>query len=374
MPGPSAEQIARFDVSNQVTDVLALPAQLEDALWRVETAALERYARLADGETPDAPLIVCGMGGSAIGGDLAASALGDRLTRPLVSVRGYELPSWATPDSVVLCASYSGDTEETIACYDAAGALGATRIAVTTGGRLAQIARSDEVPVIGIPSGLQPRAAVAYMLVAVLEVAALAGVAPRIRTEIDSSSAALEKLGREWGPDASDGNLAKELAERMLDSCVCVYGAGPTTPAAYRWKTQLNENAKLPAFAGELPEVDHNEIVGWEGAARLGRFFAIFLEDSGQHPRTRRRIEVTAALIEPQAAGTAVVESRGNGPLERLLSLVMLGDLTSIYLAVLCELDPTPVSVIDRLKQELARDEGRRSLRASNRNTRIRRE
>jgi glucose/mannose-6-phosphate isomerase len=355
MPGPSAEQISRFDASNQVGDVLALPAQLEDALWRVETAALERHAGLADdGKSPEAPLIVCGMGGSAIGGDLAAAALGERLTRPLVTVRGYELPSWAIPDSVVLCASYSGETEETIACYDAAGVLGATRIAVTTGGRLARCAREDGVPVIGVPSGLQPRAAVAYMLVVALEVAALAGVAPPIRTEIDSCSSALVELGREWGPDADDGNLAKELAEQALQSCVCIYGAGPTAAAAYRWKTQINENAKLPAFAGALPEADHNEIVGWEGASGLGRFFAVFLEDPDQHPRTRRRIEVTAELIEPQASGTAVVQSRGNTRLERLLSLVMLGDLTSIYLAVLRELDPTPVNLIDRLKTELA--------------------
>jgi glucose/mannose-6-phosphate isomerase len=355
MPGPSAEQIARFDASNQVGDVLALPVQLEDALWRVETAALERHAGLVhDGETPEAPLIVCGMGGSVVGGDLATAALGDRLTRPLVTVRGYELPSWATPDSIVFCASYSGDTEETVACYEAAGALGATRVVVTTGGRLAGCARADGVPVIGVPSGLQPRAAVAYMLVATLEVAALAGVAPRIRTEIDSSAAALVDLAREWGPDASDGNLAKALAEQALDSCICVYGAGPTAAAAYRWKTQLNENAKLPAFTGELPEADHNEIVGWGSASRLGRFFAVFLADSDQHPRTRRRIEVTAKLIESEASGIAIVESRGDVPLERLLSLVMLGDLTSIYLAVLRELDPTPVKLIDRLKAEIA--------------------
>jgi glucose/mannose-6-phosphate isomerase len=355
MQGPSAEQIARFDASNQVGDVLAMPAQLEDALWRVETAALERHAGLADnGETPEAPLIVCGMGGSVVGGDLAAAALGDRLTRPLVTVRGYELPSWAMPQSVVLCASYSGETEETIACYEAARALGATRIAVTTGGRLAHCAREDGVPVIGVPSGLQPRAAIAYMLVATLEVAALAGVAPRIRTEVDACSSALAELGREWGPDASDDNLAKELAAQALGSCICVYGAGPTAAPAYRWKTQLNENSKVPAFAGELPEADHNEIVGWQHAAELGRFYAIFLEDPDQHPRTRRRIEVTCKLIESQASGIAVVESRGSERLERVLSLVMLGDLVSIYLAVLRELDPTPVELIDRLKAEIA--------------------
>jgi glucose/mannose-6-phosphate isomerase len=349
----SAEQIARVDGSRQVDDVLAMPGQLEDALWRVETAALESRAELArDGE---APLLVCGMGGSAVGGDLAVAALGDRLTRPLVTVRGYELPPWATPGSVVLCASYSGDTEETLACYEAAGALGASRVAVTTGGRLAQAARDDGVPVIGIPAGLQPRAAVAYMLVTTLEVAAFAGVAPRVRTEVDAASATLSELAAEWGPDGDDGCLPKRIAEQAHGAGVCIYGAGTTAAPAYRWKTQINENAKIPAFAAELPEADHNEIVGWDGAGDVGRFFAVFLADSDQHPRTRQRIELTARLIEPHATGTAIVDSRGNGPVERLLSLVFLGDLFSIYLAVLREIDPTPVSAIDRLKQELSR-------------------
>jgi glucose/mannose-6-phosphate isomerase len=355
VPGLTADEIARMDTSNQLADVLAMPDQLQDALWRVETAGLDKYAPL--GERNDhGLLLVCGMGGSAVGGDLAVSGLGDRLTKPLVTVRGYELPSWATPDAVVLCSSYSGDTEETLACYEAAGVLGATRVTATTNGKLAEIARADGVPVIGLPAGLQPRAAVAYMLVCVLEVAAASGGAPGMRTEVDASAALLAELAREWGPSESGTGLAGEIAEAVSDTCACIYGAGPTSTAAYRWKTQINENSKLPAFAAELPETDHNEIVGWEGASRVGKFAAIFLEDPDQHPRTRRRIELTRKLIEPQATATMLIESRGENPLARLLSLVLLGDLVSIYLAVLRGIDPTPVAVIDRLKQELARN------------------
>jgi glucose/mannose-6-phosphate isomerase len=352
MPGLSAKDIAAVDVSKQIDDVLAMPSQLEDALWRVETARVETAFGQPEGE---GGLLVCGMGGSAVGGDLAQAALGDRTTMPLMTVRGYELPPWATPNSVVLCASYSGGTEETLACYEAAGALGAKRIAVTTGGALAEAARADGVPVIGVPSGLQPRAAVAYMLVSTLEVAAFAGVAPRLRTEIDGSSARLVELVREWGPDSPSDSLAKQVAERALGSCICIYGAGPTAAAAYRWKTQLNENAKVPAFAGMLPEADHNEIVGWEGAPSVGSFTAIFLEDSGQHPRIPQRIELTAELIAGDSADSMRLESRGENPLERLLSLVLLGDLVSIYLAVLRGIDPGPVKVIERLKSELGR-------------------
>src|SRR3954469_25111655 len=227
MPGLNQEDIARVDTAGQVADVLAMPSHLEDALWRVQSASLEKTLRRMEGPTP---LLVCGMGGSAIGGDLAAAILGGRLMAPLRTIRGYELPSWAMPGSYVICASYSGNTEETLACYEAAGALGAPRIAVTTGGRLAEAARADGVPVIPLPGGLQPRSAVAYMVVAVLEVAAYIDAAPAVRTEIDAACAALTELGREWGPEADSDSLAKRVAQRAHRTTICVYGAGPTAP------------------------------------------------------------------------------------------------------------------------------------------------
>jgi glucose/mannose-6-phosphate isomerase len=355
MPGLSREQIEVVDTARQVQDVLAIPRHVEDALWRVESAGLDRH--FAETEDGIEHLIVAGMGGSAIGADLARAALGDRVTKPMSTVRGYQLPSWATPSTVVLCASYSGNTEETMACYEAAGALGAMRVALTTGGKLAECAREDGVPVIPLPAGLQPRAAVAYMMVSALEVATLAGVAQGVRTELDAAAAGLERLTEEWGPDADSDSLAKRVAQRINGTCVCVYGALPTAAVATRWKTQLNENAKIPAFAAELPEADHNEIVGWQDASSLCAFTAIFLEDVDQHPRVRQRIELTAALIEPQAAGALRLESVGSNPVERVLSLVMLGDLVSIYLAVLRGIDPTPVEPIDRLKAALSRAE-----------------
>ena len=354
MPGLTREEIELVDSQRHVEDVLAMPRHLEDALWRVESAGLDRLFAQIDGIDH---MIVAGMGGSAIGADLARSALGDRLTKPMITARGYQLPQWVTPNSVVMCASYSGNTEETIACYDAAGALGAVRVAVTTGGRLAECAREDGVPVIPLPAGLQPRAAVGYMTVAALEVATLAGVAQGVRTEVDAAAAGLERLTEEWGPDADSDSLAKRVAQRINGTCVCMYGAVPTVAVATRWKTQLNENSKLPAFAAELPEADHNEIVGWHDAASLCSFTAVFLEDVDQHPRVRQRIELTAALIEPQAAGALRIESVGSNPVERLLSLVLLGDLVSVYLAVLRGIDPTPVEQIDRLKAALARAE-----------------
>jgi glucose/mannose-6-phosphate isomerase len=347
------DEVARVDASNQLADVLALPAHLEDALWRVESSGVEPVLdKVQDFES----LIVCGMGGSAIGADLAGDMLGDRLTRPLHTIRSYALPSWATPSSLVVCASYSGDTDETLACFEAAGVLGASRVVVTAGGQLADSARAEDVPVIPLPGILQPRAAVAYMLVSVLELAAHSGVASGMRTELDAAAPHLSALGEQWGPDSDTDNLAKQLAELLHETVPCVYGARPTTAIARRWKTQINENSKLPAYFAELPEADHNEIVGWEGARAVGIFTAVLLQDADQHPRVRNRIELTAGAIEATGAQAVRVWSRGGNRVERLLSLVLLGDVVSIYIAVLRGVDPTPVEAIDRLKARLARE------------------
>jgi len=341
------ERIREIDRAGLVGDVIALPEHLRDALWRVESAGIEPF------DAPDG-LVVAGMGGSAVGGLLARAALGDRASRPIAVTRDYALPPWASPAATVLCISYSGDTEETLAAYDAAGAVGARRIVATTGGRLADSARADGVPVIPMPAALQPRAAVGYVTVAVLEVAALAGVAERLHVEIDVAAAHLESLAAEWGPAGPADGLARGLARDLEGRVPVVMGAGPTAAVAYRWRTQLNENAKLPAHSAELPEADHNEVEGWAGADGLGRFAAVFLDDSDLHPRVRERISVTESVIAPHAAIVRRVQSIGEGRVERVLSLVLLGDLVSVYLAVLRGVDPTPVDAIAQVKARLA--------------------
>jgi glucose/mannose-6-phosphate isomerase len=340
------EAIAAVDSAGMLGDVLDQPAQLTDALWRVESARVPRV---------DAPggLVVCGMGGSAIGADLAAAAIGSRAARPIHVVRDYTLPPWFGSDALVVCASYSGDTEETLACFDAASSAGAARVAVTTGGELAERARSSDVPVIGVPGGMRPRAAVAYMTVAALECAAACGAAPSLREEVQAASEQLMGLVKEWAPDAPSDSPAKALAARLHGTLPVVFGAGLTEPVAIRWKTQLNENPEVPAFAATLPEADHNEICGWERGSELAPLSAVFLEDHGVHPRTLRRIELTARLLEPGAAAVEHVRTRGESALERVMSLVLLGDLVSIYLAALAGVDPTPMEAIERLKAKL---------------------
>jgi len=331
-------RIRAIDPSNQLDDVLALPEHLRDALWRVESAALEP----ADVRG----LIVCGMGGSAIGGVLARAALGDRLGLPMLIFRDYELPPWTSPDRAILCSSYSGDTEETLACFDAAEAIGAHRIVATTGGALAEAARRAQVPVIGLPGGLQPRHSVGYGFTVACEIAALLGAAPGMRTEIDTAAAHLE--------ERRDSLIARaaEIADQIAGSVPLIYGCDVTVPVAYRWKTQINENAKQHAFDHQLPELDHNEIVGWS-ANGPAQFAAVFLIDSDQHPRQRERARLTAKLIEPSATAVVIAETEGETRVERLLWGVMVGDLVSLHLAAHNGVDPGPIEMIDRLKQEL---------------------
>jgi glucose/mannose-6-phosphate isomerase len=341
--------VERLDPGGMLADVLAQPHQLGDALWRVESASVpERDLR--------GGLVVCGMGGSAIGGDLAAAVIGNRARRPIRTLRDHLLEPWAGDDALYLCASYSGDTEETLDLFRAAGRAGAPRVVLTTGGALAEAARAEDVPVVGAPAGLQPRAAVVYMVVAALECAALCGAAPSLREEIAQAAQLLERLATEWGPDAPDDALPKVLARALRGTVPVIYGAGPTAPVALRWKAQLNENAKTPAFHGALPEATHNEIVAWEGSGDLAPFSAVFLDDPGLTPRARRRMELTARAVGLGAAGVETVLSRGETAFERVASLVMLGDLVSVYLAVLNGVDPTPVEPIERFKRALEED------------------
>ena len=322
-----------------IDDILGIPDQLRDAVWRVQTAGLTPF--------PDAPgVLICGVGGSAIGGDLALAALGHRREKPIVTVRGYGLPPWARPDWPVLCSSYSGETTETLKCMREAVAAGNPRIAATTGGTLAEIAREEGDPVIGLPSVFQPRAAVGYMFVVAAEAAALAGAGPRLQDEIEAAGPFLEESSEELA------ELAGEIATRLERTIPIIHGCDLTVPVARRWKTQINENAKHPAAFSELPEAGHNELEGWTDTD-AGLLSAVFLEDPDQPERERRRVELTADLLSDREAKVVRVTTRGDTRTARMMWAVMLGDLISVKLADCLGADPDPVAVLDRIKSQL---------------------
>jgi glucose/mannose-6-phosphate isomerase len=342
-----ADAIAAVDASDLLSDIVGLPEHVRDAKWKVESAQLTPW---------DSPggLIVAGMGGSGIGGLLARAMLGDHASRPILAARAYGLPPWTTPDTTVLCASYSGDTEETLACFEAAGLLGCQRVVVTSGGRLAQLARAENVPVIPIAGGLTSSTALGYVVVAVLEVAAQCEAGPRLTSEIDVAAEHLEELVTAWGPESAEDSEAKVLARELQGTIPVIAGAGLTTSLAQRWKAALNLVARTPAFAAELPDLDHHEIAGWAGAGDVARFSAIFLDDCDTHPRVQARIALTRDLVAPHAASAHVINTRGQNAVQRVLSLVLLGDLVAHYAAALRGLDPAQPGPVEELKAELA--------------------
>jgi glucose/mannose-6-phosphate isomerase len=224
-------------------------------------------------------------------------------------------------------------------------------VAVTTGGKLAEAARAaGDVPVVGVPSGMQPRAAVVYMTVIALQCAAMAGAAPSLHAEIEEAAELAGELSRHWGPDVEESQ-PKTIAHALEGRIPVVYGGRMTTAAARRWRAQINENAKLPAFYGDLPEAHHNEVVGWHHADEA--LFGIVLETKQEHERMARRFDVTAETMRAAGFEALRVEAPGESPTAQVMALVLLGDLVSVYLAVLRGIDPTPVEEIESLKKRL---------------------
>jgi glucose/mannose-6-phosphate isomerase len=318
-------------------DVLDIPSHIRDALWRVDSAQLK--------PKDSAGFVVCGMGGSAIGGELARGLLSDRLTGPLVVVRSYRLPEWVNADWAVLGSSYSGETEETLSSFAEAGREGAHRWAAGTGGQLAQAARDAGLGMVGLPGNFQPRATVAYMTVVATCGAHLAGIAPDVRDELERAADYLEQSLE------SLQEKALELAQKIGEVPLVVHGADMTVPVARRWASQFNENAKQFAFSAEIPEANHNLMEAWkEGKGGIG---AVFLTDQGQTPRERRRMQLTADAVERTGVPTFTVETEGASNSDRLLWSVMLGDLVSVAVADIRGIDPLPVESIQDFKRRL---------------------
>jgi glucose/mannose-6-phosphate isomerase len=301
-------------------------------------------------------IAVCGMGGSGVVGDVLKASLADRLSVPVVTVKGYRLPAFCSAeDSLVLAVSYSGDTEETLAAYAQAVAAGCRVVVVSSGGELAGLAEADGVPHVALPGTVPaPRAALGYLAGAAIGILERTGLVADAGAEVGRASEALEALGAELGPGRQAGvNRAKSLALWLLGRIPLVWGSeGEAEAAALRWKTQFNENAKLPAFSAVLPELDHNDVEGWTG--EMGRSFGlVVLRHGREHPRIAPRVAATVQAIAGSGLESREVLAEGSTSMEIVFSLVMLGDFVSTYLAVLRGVDPMPVRVLTRLKERL---------------------
>ncbi|MGN6378647.1 MAG: bifunctional phosphoglucose/phosphomannose isomerase [Gaiellales bacterium] len=321
------------DRNGMAAVIAGLPDQLRQG-GRLGAAAGDRL------EMPSA-IVFAGMGGSAIGGELLRGLIADACPVPVTRVRGFGIPTWAGPGTLVVCVSYSGSTAETLACARQAHWQGASLLTVAGGGELAEMAESWGAAQAVVPPGLQPRAALGYLFGAIAGAFSEAGLAPAGLAE----QAAL-------GAELADRDAARELGEQLSETVPLVYGAGPLAIVAYRWKTQLNENAKMHAFSHAFPEMGHNEIVGWQGAD-LAQFAAVILRDPTERAENTRMIEAARDLIAGDAAMTVEVEATGQSPAARAFSLVSQGDWVSYHAALARGVDPTPVERILALKERL---------------------
>ncbi len=346
------EEVRRIDKSGILDTLKRFPEQCREAID--SGMALDG---LPGGEGIDSVFVV-GMGGSGISGDVVGSLVAEDIQVPFQTVKGYHLPASVSSRSLVFAVSYSGNTEETLNALEEAQGAGASIVAVTSGGELAEVSDRAGFPRVKVPVGYQPRAALGYLFFPILVALEKMGLVHGMVEKAESSLHLIGERSREYSVDRPlKENPAKRLAVDLEGFVPVVYGSeGPLAVAALRWKTQFNENSKIPAFANAFSELNHNETVGWQNLPGIcSKFHLLILRHDTEPQRIQKRIEVTAGLIEESVGRQTQVWARGENMLEKMLDLIYLGDFTSVYLALLLGEDPTPVERIERLKKELAK-------------------
>lgn len=342
----SKETVRALDRKNMLGAIEEMPKHLADGLRRGRMSGLPRF-------TPK-EIVVCGMGGSAIGGDLLAEWMTMSSDVPCYVCRSYTVPAHVGKDSLVLVSSYSGNTEESLSMFEDARKKKAKLVAISSGGQLAKMGDSCEIPFARIPTGLMPRASLGYVFGAMMGVLERAGVA--------TPDKQLEEAVRVMGKTIAycrqsvptNDNPAKMLAHELFACVPVIIGYGLSRPVAKRWSNQMNENGKVLAFSAELPELDHNEIVGWATDPRSKGFAAVFLEHDRRAGPMRRRIVATKDMIGEEAAVYSV-DALGVSPLAKMFSLLLMGDYASVYMGFLRHIDPSSNEPIDELKAVLSK-------------------
>ena len=301
--------------------------------------------------TPPRNMVIAGVGGSAIGGDLFRTYMA-RVSPCLVHViRGYRLPRWVDSQTLVVAVSCSGSTRETLTMFQQARDLNIPLVAVTRGGKLAQAAQEGNIPVIRLHGDSPPRTTLGATLAILLALAQSLELIPPSESPLQEAHSLLTSMAMDLRPSSGGGD-ALELALKLQGSIPLIYAGGPLLePVATRWKGQFNENSKTPAFTNTFPELGHNEIVGWEGD--MGPFHLVLLRDKEETNLQKRTIAAAMELLKNRCRGIEEVTSRGNSLLARLLSLVYMGDWVSYYLALINGVDPTPIPLIEELKKRI---------------------
>jgi glucose/mannose-6-phosphate isomerase len=301
-----------------------------------------------------ANIIVAGMGGSGIGGELLKDWARDKAPVPIEVNRNYSLPAYANEKSLVLIVSYSGETEESLSAFLDAAKRNCMIHCVSSGGSLLEFAEKLNVPYLRIPSGIPPRAALPYLFTPLLKTLEKARIVSSVSEDFSEALTVLERISGENAPEKiASENLSKTLALGIDERVPVVYGFGVYRSVAQRFKQQFNENSKIPSKWEFFSELNHNEIVGWEKAGKLAKCFStICIRDKSEPNEIRSRIETTKALMRSDSK-LFEVWAQGKSALAKMLSAICIGDFTSVYLAILRKVDPTPVKTIALLKEKM---------------------
>jgi glucose/mannose-6-phosphate isomerase len=349
----SLDEIRKIDESDMLLFCVDAPKHYE---------AASKLARKVNVDFPrPKTVIVAGMGGSGIGGELLKDWARDRIPVPIEICREYSLPAYADEQTLVFVVSYSGETEESLSVFLDAVKRGCKIVSLSSGGKLRDFAEKLGLPHMLVPSGMAPRATLPYLFMPLPITLERMGLASNVDSEVSETIKVVKQISSENSPaNPLNSNFSKTLASAVCGSVPVVYGFRFYRAVAQRFKTQFNENSKVPSKWEFFPELNHNEIVGWEGAKKLAKCFSVILiRDIDEPIEIRTRIETTKELMRKEALRIYEVYGKGKSMLARMCSVICVGDFTSVYLAVLRGVDPTPVKTINVLKERLAKSGGK---------------
>ncbi|MCK5402747.1 bifunctional phosphoglucose/phosphomannose isomerase [Candidatus Bathyarchaeota archaeon] len=355
-------KIKAVDKYDMCSIMLKLPEICEDAIKRAERLTIPNEVKITDDLTitykKPKKILVVGMGGSAIGGDLLKDWLRETLSIPIDVCREYNLPAYADEETLVLVSSYSGNTEETLSMFLEALEKRCMTLSITSNGSLLDFNETLDLPFVKLPTGYPPRSAVPYLFFPLVTSLKKLGILSGVDDEIRETITVLKQVREEIKPEnPALQNISKQIANGVQGSIPFICGSGFYRSIALRIKTQFNENGKTPAKSETFPELNHNETVGWTGLRELTKNFSVILiRDTQETLEISTRIDVTRKLVFDSGAKNVLeIYARGIAKLARLFSVMYIGDFASVYLGVLYGLDPTPVKIIDELKLQLSK-------------------
>ena len=345
-------QISGIDKSNMLDIVEKFPDQIKSSYDVQNSSALGSYIKIDN-------IIISGMGASSISGDIVQSLFIDRIDIPIFVNRQYYLPKWANKNTLLISQSYSGNTEETLNTFKNGYQKRCKIIGISSGGKLKELCEKSEIPFINIPEGIPPRTATGYMLFSTIYAIKKIGILKNdIDSEIEETISTINDLSNHIKKDVPENeNISKQLAKKIFNTIPQIYGFEFYTPIAKRWCTQFNENSKIISRYDEVPECNHNDIVGWSMNPEVSKKFIciLFRDSDNESVYITKRLNFMKKLFEEVSANVIEIQVKGKKRLAKMIYTMYLGDFTSCYLALLRGIDPTPVDAITELKSELAK-------------------